>query len=224
MNNQIKLVISDMDGTLIDSEGALARASAEALVKWGIHAHPKEFKPFTGLGDNRFIAGVAQKYGKPYTYDMNLRTYEIYEKHIDEWVVVFPWSSELLRTVKKAGLKIAIASAADRIRVVLNLKRLGFDADFFDAVISANDVKKQKPDPDVFLCAADRVGIDPQNALVLEDATMGVQAAKTAGARCMAVTTSYPETELIKFGADAVTADFHELSAYIVQMNSEILS
>ena len=68
IKHSIRLVISDMDGTLIDSEGAIAQASAEALVDWGITCSPAEFKPFTGLGDNKFIAGVSEKYGVPYTY------------------------------------------------------------------------------------------------------------------------------------------------------------
>lgn len=212
IRHNIRLVISDMDGTLIDSEGAIAQASAEALVDWGITASPAEFKPFTGLGDNKFIAGVSEKYGVPYTYDMNLRAYEIYERHMNERVVAYPWSSPMLSMLKARGMKIAIASAADRIRVVLNLKRLGFSEEDFAAVIAANDVAKQKPNPDVFLTAASHAGIDPAESLVLEDATMGVVAAKRAGASCMAVTTSYCAEELRKAGADFVTNDFSELA------------
>ena len=215
IKHSIRLVISDMDGTLIDSEGAIAQASAEALVDWGITCSPAEFKPFTGLGDNKFIAGVSEKYGVPYTYDMNLRAYEIYERHMNERVVAYPWSSDLLRMIKSQGCKIAIASAADRIRVVLNLKRLGFAEDFFDAVIAANDVSRQKPNPDVFLTAAERAGEDPRDSLVLEDATMGVKAAKAAGALCMAVTTSYDAAALREFGADYVTGDFSGLEALL---------
>ncbi len=217
---KIRLVISDMDGTLIDSERAIAQALCDALVDWGIICEPSDFLPYTGMGDDNALAGVAKEHGVPYTYDMNLRAYEIYDQMAKERVVAFPWSERILRLVKSQEIKLAIASAAGRIRVLHNLKRLGFAEDYFDAVITANDVKRQKPDPEIFLRAIERVGVDPSEVLVLEDSTMGVRAAKAAGARCLAVTTSYSADELIKNGADYVTDDFSEFED-LLKYNNE---
>ena len=211
IRHNIRLVISDMDGTLIDSEGAIALASAEALVEWGITASPEEFDPFKGLGDDKFVAGVAEKYGVSYTPDMKLRAYGIYGEKLEERVTAYPWSRPMLAMIRERGIKLAIASAADRIRVRLNLRRLGFTERDFDAVIAADDVTRQKPNPDVFLCAMERAGGNPGQTLVLEDSTAGVRAAKAAGALCMAVTTFYSADELRFAGADFVTDDFSEL-------------
>ena len=65
----LRAVIYDMDGTLVDSEGAIALAGKEALVDWGIECQLPDFKPFTGMGDDKFIGGVAEKYGVKYTPD-----------------------------------------------------------------------------------------------------------------------------------------------------------
>ena len=203
----IRTVITDMDGTLIDSEGAIALAGKEALVDWGICCQLPDFLPFTGRGDDRFIGGVSEKYGVPYDPAMKLRAYEIYDATADERIRVFDWSERLLAFFKARGMKLGIASAADRFRVERNIKRLGFSPEDFDAVTSANDVTRQKPDPDVFLRAMEKMGADPRETVIFEDATMGVRAAKAAGAYCIAVTTSYDAEALYREGADLVMPD-----------------
>ncbi len=212
----VKLVISDMDGTLIDSEGAIAQAICDALVDWGISCTPVDLVPYTGVGDDNALAGLAREHGVSYTYDMNLRTYEIYGQMANERVVAFPWSNRILRHVRESGLMLAVASAAGRIRVMHNLGRLGFTEDFFDAVITANDVKKQKPDPEIFISAIERAGVEPSQTLVLEDTVSGVKAAKAAGAKCIAVTTTYSAEELKLAGADHVTTDFSEFEELLL--------
>ncbi len=205
-----KLVIFDMDGTLIDSEGAIGRASRESLIEWGISPELEDFLEFTGQGDDKFIGGVARKYGLEYKREMKDRAYEIYMAH-PERIEVFPWSLSTVRGVLDRGISAAIASASDRVKVHFNLRRVGVSPDEFAAVISASDVTRQKPDPEIFLLAAERAGVDPCDCLVCEDSTSGVKAGKAAKMTVAAITTGYTREQLLDAGADVVVDDLGEI-------------
>ena len=89
------------------------------------------------------------------------------------------------------GLKLAVASSADRMKVEGNLRALKLPPDTFHALVVGEDVTHKKPAPDIFLEAARRLGLDPSACLVIEDAVSGVAAAKAAGCRCLGITTSF---------------------------------
>ena len=117
-----------------------------------------------------------------------------------------PGAVRLLRELREAGFRQAVASSAPRANVELILEELGVEGDF-GAVLCDRDVDRGKPDPQVFLRAADRLGVDPSHCLVVED-VMGVQAARSAGMACLAVTTTHPSGDLA--GADWVIASLTE--------------
>ena len=119
----IKLVIFDMDGVLVDSEGAITMASIESLREaYGIEAKHADFKEFTGMGDDKFIAGVAAKYGKGYDVKLKERAYEIYMAKKDR-VKVFPRAKKLIHNLNNLCLQCAVASASDLVKVKVNLKK-----------------------------------------------------------------------------------------------------
>ena len=93
---------------------------------------------------------------------------------------------------RAAGWPCAIASSADRIKVEANLRKIGLPMETWQAVVTAEDVERRKPDPALFLKAAERLGVPPASCTVVEDAVNGVAAAKAAGMRCVAVATSFP--------------------------------
>lgn len=195
---------------MIDSEGAIAKASRESLCGYGISPELEDFLEFTGQGDDKFVGGVARKYGLEYKTEMKDRAYEIYMAH-PERIEVFPWSLSAVRGVLDRGISAAIASASDRIKVHFNLRRVGVSPDEFAAVISATDVTRQKPDPEIFLLAAERAGIAPCDCLVCEDSTSGVKAGKAAGMTVAAITTGYSAVQLFEAGADVVVDDLGEI-------------
>ena len=199
-----------MDGTLIDSEGAIAVASRQSLSECGISPTLEDFLDFTGQGDDKFVGGVARRYGLEYDVSMKERAYEIYMEH-PERIEVFPWSYPTIRGVIDRGIPAAIASASDRIKVHYNLNRIGVAPREFAAVISATDVTRQKPDPEIFLLAASRTGIAPEDCLVCEDSVSGVRAGCAAGMRVAGITTSYSKDELVAAGAEAVVDDLSEI-------------
>jgi len=193
-----------MDGVLIDSEEAITLAALEALRHWGVHAEFDDFKRFTGMGENKFIGGVAAKYGVEYTFDMKDKTYEIYVATAADRVTVYPWSRQVLDGLTEHGIQFALASAADYTKVACNLECIGVDPGSFAAIVTGSDVEHKKPHPEIFLTAAKKAGFSPAETLVVEDAVSGVQAAKAAGMRCLALTTSFDEETLKNAGADFV--------------------
>ncbi len=206
----IKNVLFDMDGTLVDSEGAIAIASREALKLWGIDCELKEFAQFVGMGDTKFIGGVAEAHGVPYVPEMKQAAYDYYIENMQN-IGLFPWSREIITYFSQKGLKVAVASASEDRRVMCNVSRLGLGKDSFTAVITGTSVKNAKPDPEVFLKACEAIGAVPSECLVFEDSRSGVKAAKAAGMKCIAVTTGFSEDELYAAGADLVTNDLRNV-------------
>ncbi|HZK39556.1 MAG TPA: HAD-IA family hydrolase [Clostridia bacterium] len=215
----ITAVIFDMDGVLVDSEEAITLAGIEALKDWGIDAKPDDFKPFTGMGENKFIGGVAEKHGVAFSLDMKDKAYEIYIAKAQERVRVYPWSKTVLDGMAQRGIKIALASAADAIKVACNLRCIGVGKSVFSALVTGSDVKHKKPHPEIFLTAASKAGLEPSKTLVVEDALSGVQAAKAAGMHCLALTTSFSASKLHDAGADFVSQTLNDVFDIIEKHN-----
>jgi beta-phosphoglucomutase-like phosphatase (HAD superfamily) len=105
---------------------------------------------------------------------------------------------------------IAVASSADEIKVRANLQTIGLPLDFWNTVVKGEDALRKKPAPDGFLFAAEKLGVMPAECVVVEDAVNGVQAAKAAGMRCVAVATSFPPARL--YEADVVRDSIAQVS------------
>jgi beta-phosphoglucomutase len=190
-------VIFDMDGVLVDSEKHICKAACLMFEELGLKVHPEDFISFVGTGENRYIGGVAEKYNLAVDIDtVKERTYDIYLEIIQGVLMPLPGVHEFIEKCKDTGKKIAVASSADRRKVVGNLKEIELPLTLFDAIVVAEDVIHKKPAPDIFLLAAERLQLKPSECLVIEDAVSGVIAAKTAGSRCLALTTSFLENEL----------------------------
>ncbi len=190
-----------MDGVLVDSEEFIAKAAQMMFAERGLAVKPEDFKPFVGMGENRYIGGVAEKYG--HTADiaeLKRRTYDIYLEIIKGRLKPLPGVFGFVQKCRRKGLKLAVASSADMRKVRGNLAEIGLGFEKFDAVISGEDVEHKKPAPDIFLLAARKMGVEPSRCIVVEDAPSGVRAAKAAGAKCLGITSSFSREQLA--GAD----------------------
>ena len=199
-----KAILFDMDGVLVDSEAVITEASILALREYGIQPVEADFKPFTGMGEDAFVGGPAEKHGLRYIPEMKNRAYEYYLELVDEKIGLYPETAQTLLRLRESGLRLAVASAADRIKVNANLKAAGISLDWFEAIITGSDVERKKPFPDIYLLAAERIGMAPTDCLVVEDALSGLQAAHSAGCRCLCVETSFDRRTLLEAGANAV--------------------
>ena len=209
----LQSVIFDMDGVLTDSEPVINAAAIRGLREYGISPEPADFEPFVGMGEDRYIGGVAEKHGLVYRLEMKRRVYEIYLEILPEMLRGFPGVHELLGDLRARDVRLAVASSADRVKVVANLAGIGVDLAWFGAVVTGEDVAAKKPAPDIFLAAAAELGVAPATCCVVEDALSGVAAAKAAGMRCVAVATSFPESALRAAGADATCPALAEVTA-----------
>ena len=117
--------------------------------------------------------------------------------------------TNFLKSIKNRGLKTAVASSSGYDLIGLILSRLGI-SEYFDSITSGNDVKRGKPDPDVFLLAAERIGVNPRDCFVVEDSENGVKAAKSAGMKTLGYinpTSGYQCLDM----ADFITDDFKKV-------------
>ena len=211
-------VIFDMDCVLVDSEPVILEAAMLGLQEYGVWAKPDDFTPFVGAGEDRFIGGVAEKYGVSYRKEMKKRVYEIYLDIVQDKIKVFQGVHELLSWLHGKGVKSALVSAADMIKVDANLKAAGISMELFGAVVSAENVKHKKPAPDVFIQSAQAIRVNPENCIVVEDAVNGIRAAKAGGMRCIAVTTSFTEEELAAEQPDWICTDIPAVERVLMRL------
>jgi len=188
----LEAIIFDMDGVLVDSEQFIRQAAVNMFAEKGVSVDADDFLPFTGTGENRFIGGVAGLYGISIDLEKDkARLYAIYGELIVGNLEPLDGVVDFIAHCRKNGWKLSVASSADDIKVDQNLNGIGIPRDQFDAVTTGSDVTRTKPDPDIFLITAKKMGVHPGNCLVIEDAVSGVTAAKAAGCRCLALTTSF---------------------------------
>lgn len=204
-----KGVILDMDGVLVDSEPFICCAACRMFAELGLEVKPEDFTPFIGTGEDRFIGGAAEKYNFPLDLkSAKKRTYDIYLEIIKGALKPLPGVFQFVNHCRALGKKLAVASSADARKVKGNLAETGLSANIFEAVITGEDVIRKKPNPDIFLLAAERLNLKAQHCLVVEDAVSGVAAAKAAGAKCLALTTSFDRRALA--GADFFATDLSQ--------------
>jgi beta-phosphoglucomutase len=190
-------VIFDLDGVLVVSEPLLAEAAIALFAEKGAGMTAEDFRPFIGMGEDRYIGGAAE--AKGITVDITrdkARLYEIYDEVIRGRLKPLPGAIEFVRACRERGLAVAVASGADRVKVLANLREIGLPPGLFGTVVDGSEMPRKKPAPDIFLAAARRLGVEPASCLVVEDAVSGVAAARAAGMRCLGITSSFSAAEL----------------------------
>jgi len=123
-----------------------------------------------------------------------------------EGVDVYDDTINLINKIKKMGIKVAAISSSKNCIYILKSAQIDT---LFDVIITGNDIKKGKPDPEIFLLASERMNLFPKECVVFEDAVLGVQAAKTGGFKCVGID-RYNAPERLK-KADLVVSDLSQL-------------
>ena len=184
-------VLWDLDGTLVDSTELHWIAWRDAMAVEGVPITREMFEATFGWKNDpilrRWLGDDAGEARKARLADEKERAYRAALKA--EGLKPLPGAREWVERLHAGGWKQAIASSAPlaNIQAVLAVLDLGLD---FEAIVSAEDVTTGKPDPEVFLLAARKLGVDPSRAIVVEDAAAGVEGARRAGMKCIGVSTS----------------------------------
>ena len=205
----IQGVILDMDGVLCDSERFICEAAQRMFAeRHGCTVRAEDFIPFVGAGENRYLGGVAQKYG--IAWDLagdKARTYEIYLEIIRGRLEPLDGVREFVRACRERGMRLAVATSADRVKMDGNLREIRLPAESFDVCVTGTDIEHKKPHPEIFLTAASGLGLPPDRCLIVEDAPNGIRAARAAGSPCLALTTSFTKTRLRRERPDYIAPD-----------------
>ncbi len=209
-------VIFDMDGVLVDTEEHICQAAIRFFGEQGIQAKEDDFLPFVGAGENRYIGGVAEQYGLNVDIeDAKKRTYEIYHEIVRNKLTPLPGVYEFIESCKQRRLRLALATSADSPKMVINLQELGLKQETFDRIITGNDVVHKKPHPEIFIKAAELLELPPETCLVVEDSVNGIKAAKSAGCKCLGLTTSFGRSQLSE--ADWIVKDLSEAPLDVIK-------
>jgi HAD superfamily hydrolase (TIGR01509 family) len=205
-------VIFDMDGVLVDSEPLTIRAYLQAAAEFGVELDPEEYVRRV-VADGMLIRSLFEAAGGDAAdWDgVFRRKTEIYSRLVQEEVQVRPGARELLADLARSGIACALATSASRVTMDLVLEAHEL-APCFRATVTLEDVANQKPAPDAFLKAAALLNISPDRCLVIEDASKGVVAAKTAGMACVAVPTTLSRPDDLS-AADLVVESLERLTA-----------
>ncbi|GMA09302.1 haloacid dehalogenase [Tetragenococcus halophilus subsp. flandriensis] len=200
--------IFDMDGVIVDSEYTFFKSKTDILREEGYEVPVSYQYQFMGttadfmwqkMKDEFDLPKTVEEYGK----EMNRRRDEIIK---NDGVQVIANVKDLIKRLYQAGFKLGVASASRKEEIIRNLKELGLDG-YFTQAVSAEEVKHSKPAPDVFLHTAQLLGSEPSDCIVIEDTKNGTRAAKAAEMYCVGFANpNYPEQDLSS--ADEIVKDF----------------
>ena len=196
-------LIFDVDGVIADTEAVNARASIKVFEDlFGIKGVKRQdFEAGLGRGAAEYVKAAAGIHGLEPTEEQIEKATQLRQEYFlkilsEEPLPAFPGVLELIEQVlQREDFRVAIATSStlEKSQAVLKSAHIPFEKMVY---ITGNDVKNKKPHPELFLLAAERMGIAPANCVVIEDAPNGVQAAKASGAKCIAVTNSTDTAKL----------------------------
>jgi HAD superfamily hydrolase (TIGR01509 family) len=207
-------LIFDVDGVVADSEALNAAASVLMFRElYGTEVLAQDFAAFVGMGDERYVEGVAEKYGVAIdaAAAVECRKVNFFRLLRDQPLPAMAGVLELVQAARDAAeTRVAVATSGNRDKQFPVIQGTGLKLEWFDVVVTGDDVTAKKPDPQIYLTTAAKLGVAPGRCVVFEDAPAGVVAAKAAGMRCVAVTSSVSAERLVE--ADVVVDSLAEVS------------
>ena len=217
--------IFDIDGTIIDSMPWHGRSWEAFFTRYDL--------PYEG---DSFLRRTAGRTGTEIMRELfgpmdDARAWSLVHEKEDVYRELFaasfteiPGFRDFARAARRDGIRIACATAGDAKNIAFALAGLGM-ADEFDAVAGAHDVRRGKPEPDLFLLAARRAGVDPKRAIVFEDAPLGIEGARRAGMKAVAITSGEPAETLAGPHVLATVPDYRGITpAHILDLAARAAS
>ncbi|MCX7963905.1 MAG: HAD family phosphatase [Candidatus Sumerlaea chitinivorans] len=226
-------VIFDNDGVLVDSEHISLKAYRQAIREQGVELREEDDARYCGLTDADIIRDMREVYGA----DLDLERFSSRKRELYFELAaaagamrVFDGVRELLELLRANKIPYALASSGSREKILFNL-RLANLLEYFDVpaefqgravqardaacrtgiIVSGEDFHRGKPDPEIFLCAAERLGLSPAQCVIIEDSINGLKAARAAGAIAVGVANTFP-AEMLQPWADVEVSSMRELT------------
>ena len=206
-------VIFDMDGVLIDSEPIHIEIEKQLFDKLGIDVPEAVHRSYMGASNEFMYSDLRSRFKLSESVTELIESDELFRSDYFHRLDTIPANDgliSLLGQIKAAGLKLAVAtsSSPEIANILLSKSEL---ASFFDAIVTTTEAGKSKPSPDVYLLAAKKIGVVPENCIVFEDSPNGLSAAKSAGMFCVVIQS---DSDIIKelSGADYLIQSFTEIT------------
>ncbi|HEY3388377.1 MAG TPA: HAD family phosphatase [Prolixibacteraceae bacterium] len=206
-------VIFDMDGVLIDSEPIHIKIENKLFAELGINVTEAVHRSYMGASNEYMYSDLRLRFNLKESVGELMERDDLFRSDYFSRLETIPLNDgliSLLEEMKSTGLKLAVAtsSSPDIVNILLNKCEI---ASFFEAVVTTSEAGKSKPYPDVYLLAAQKIGVSPQNCIVFEDSPNGLLSAQSAGMLCVAIQSDYKIIqELSK--ADYLIQSFNEIT------------
>lgn len=182
----LEAVIFDMDGVLIDSEPVHYESNKKIMQEFGYNLEYDYYKKFIGSTLTHMWEVIKKDYGIDNEVSELNHMSEQYSNNIikENGYIIVPGAVELVKMFNDNGIKLAVASSSSAYLIDRAVSYLGIK-ECFDVLVSGENIANPKPSPDIFLKAAEILGVDGSRCIVIEDSANGVKAAKAAGIACV---------------------------------------
>ena len=184
MSGRISLILTDLDGTLVDTRAANYHAYREVLADFGKSLTEEHYNSCFGLRLEEFLQTLDIT-DKHITEKIRKQKALVYPIHFDKLVPNNPLLA-FLKASRRMGIPLAVVSTARRENILNVLKYIGA-YDLFDLIVSGENVSKSKPDPECYIYAIRHFNIEPDKILIFEDTPIGIRAAIETGANCLVI-------------------------------------
>jgi len=193
-------LIFDVDGILADTEKIVEQATIKMFRDlYNLETYPEDYLPYIGTGAVLYTQGPADKYGVKIDIDHAVAVrHEYFVATLASGIYIgFPGTKDLIDAAHAAeNWKLAIATSSPGEKSKASLKAARVPVEPFNAYIHGDMITHKKPHPEIYLKAASELGLEPTQCIAVEDSTHGVESAKNAGMRVLAVTNTFPEERL----------------------------
>jgi len=212
----IQAIIFDLDGVIIDSEALHNEAIAAAVAAHGFTVPDALFEEFMGIPDEVLLDHINRHFlgGRGSVAELLAEKQRAY-LGVAHLARAIPGAVEFIQRARPQFRAFGLATSSLRFNQQLAFDQLDLHR-FFDAVVTAEDVTRTKPDPEPYQRAAALLGLCADECVVIEDSLNGIRAGKGAGCTVFGLTTTYPAHDLAAAGADRVCASFAEIAAQLL--------
>ena len=216
----IKAIIFDMDGVISDTDKTRFKLLKIILEKRGLILEDKYYKKSVGKRTKMFLA---EMFPDDLSDDEIDKIYyeriSEFHKNPEKYIIAQPFVKECCELLIKEGFVLTIASVSRKKDIILVLNKIGIQ-NFFTYIISSDNITHMKPDPEIYLKAIDKLGMQNNECIAIEDSPNGVRSAKSAGIKCIGVTYTHSSKELIN--SDYIIANLKEINKeFIREINSK---
>jgi HAD superfamily hydrolase (TIGR01509 family) len=208
----MKAVIFDRDGVILDSESINIESAVRAFKELGIAIKEEEKDWIVGRHPEDYKKPFLEKYDFSYEEFRKIQTKTYFE--LLESTPLFEKTIALIKQLHKMKIPLALTTSSSMKSTLQVLKKAGLE-NIFGVIVTFEDYEKRKPHPQSYLLTAKKLGVDPKHCVVIEDSSVGVEAAKNAGMKCIAIPNRYTKKQDFS-KADVIVDSADEISMELI--------